>query len=73
MKRVVPLALAILAGYLAVMSALVAAVLGWTIYSVQGLLPAPSGSLVGVFVFSLIALLGAWGHVAILRRVGHSA
>jgi polyferredoxin len=68
MKRFAPPALATLAGYVAAMSALLAAILGWSLYSMMGLVPVPSGSFVGVFVFSLIALLGAWGHVAILRR-----
>jgi hypothetical protein len=70
MKRFLLLALATLAGYAAVMSVLVAASLGWSIYDQHewALLPVTPGSFVGVFVSCLIALLAVWGYIATLRR-----
>ena len=73
-KRFLLLVLATVAGYVAVMSVLIAAILGSEIYDQHewGLLPITPGSFVGVFVSCLIALLAVWGHIATLRRVRRS-
>ncbi len=71
MKRFVLLALATLAGYVAVMSAIVAGIAGWSIRDQHelALLPVDHRLFLMVGVFVLMALLGVLGHVAILRRV----
>jgi len=65
------LAMATLAGYVAVMSAIVAGITGWSIADERklGLMPIDHGLVRMVVSFALIALLGILGHLAILRRV----
>jgi len=77
MKRFGLLAMATIAGYVAVMSAILAAILGWSIREEHELayllpsdyVPVDHGLLRLVGIFALMTLLGVWGHIAILRRV----
>ena len=71
MKRFVLLAMATLSGYVAVMSVIVAGIAGWSIHDERelALLRIDHGLFLLVGIFALLALLGVWGHIAILRRV----
>ena len=70
MKRYVLLALAALAGYVAVMSAILAGIAILEIRDArEWALPIDHGLFVMLGIFASMALLGVLGHVAILRRV----
>jgi hypothetical protein len=70
MKRFVLLALATFAGYVAVMSALVAATAIWAIRDArEWALPLDHGWVVMFGISASMALLGVLGHVATLRRI----